>query len=148
MGKLFIYSNTESSIGQYGDWSGWNLLPWQLELDTMFLHANCAQMNELHYLRAELLRHLKLNRFKNVSSYTNRYPKADAPFKMRISKNMPVRKRTYKRFFGDHLFFGAQRIFWIVLMLSKTLTNRNKMSKQERIWFWKNIKVYPIQLLG
>lgn len=141
-GKLHIYSHAESALGQYGDFSGWNLLPWQLEPDTGFLHANCAQLNELHYLRAELMRQLKLDRFEKIASYCHSFPKEKAPYEIVIRRGYPARKRPFKRWIFDHGFFTIQRVGWV---LQKPFF---KMSREHKTLFWKNFKIYPNRLLG
>ncbi len=143
--KLYVYSYVESAIGQFGDWSGWNLLPWQLEIDTMFLHANCAQSPILHFLRAELLRQLGLNRFPNISLYCQKYAKNLAPYRIGIKKGFPVRKRSLKRFVSDHMFFVMQRFGWILKMY---FYKSDQMTNEQKKYFWKSIKIYPNSLLG
>ncbi len=143
--KLYIYSHADTSIGQYGDYSGWNLLPWQLELENMFLHANCMQLNDLHFLRAALLRHLKLDRFEHIKSYCAEYPIKSSPFRIGFKKGFPVRRRLFRRFIFDHLFFLAQRSGWI---LQKFFVPSIKMTPEQEKWFWRNIFIYPNNLLG
>lgn len=141
--KLFIYSDLSRAIGQYGDKIGWNLLPWQLDQEFMFLHANCSQKNELHYLRAELMRSLSFDQFKNMKEYCERYPRKKSPYIMKKENGLPVRKRTLNRLIHDKLFFFLRKLS---ARINFTLSRNpgEKISPEHRL----NSNIFPTDFLN
>jgi hypothetical protein len=68
-GKFFVYTYCQDCLGLYGDCSGWNLLPWQYQPSTGFLHANCQQLPSLNNLRAALFHDFGFTRYPYIGEY-------------------------------------------------------------------------------
>lgn len=68
-GLFHSYTYVEDSVNQFGENSGFSLLPWQYQPKYAFLHANCYQEPDLHPLRVEMLRFNGLDRYPEVSAY-------------------------------------------------------------------------------
>ncbi|HKZ56336.1 MAG TPA: hypothetical protein VJ024_01395 [Thermodesulfovibrionales bacterium] len=124
-GKFYIYTSMEDALGQYGDYCGWRLLPWQYQPSTAFLHANCAQMPSLNGLRAAFLRDFGYTKYPLIKEYYEEVSpdckkfirrhgvlvyKRDIKRKTIITLYWQIRKiyhhflrRKYERYFGDRL---------------------------------------------
>ncbi len=108
-GKFYIYSDLTDTIGQFGDWVGWNMLPWQYQLSTGFLHANCAQVPLLHRLRAALLHDLGFTRYPLISNYYSQVQPNSKLFTRR--HKILVYKKPIKRFFKESLYWYSYRAY-------------------------------------
>ena len=73
-GLFYSYTNSEDAVNQFGENSGFNLLPWQYQPNYAFLHANCFQELDLHPLRAEMLRFKGLDHYPEVGAYCHTFP--------------------------------------------------------------------------
>jgi hypothetical protein len=72
-GLLNAYTHLTHCVNHYGERSGYNLLPWQYDPEWGFLHANCAQDEYLHPLRAAFLKHLGLDKYHAAKRYCKRH---------------------------------------------------------------------------
>ncbi len=71
--ELYPYTDSNRSLNHYGENIAHNLLPWQLQNEFGFLHANCIELPKLHILRASLLRIYKYDRYPEISEYCYKY---------------------------------------------------------------------------
>ena len=66
---VYIYSDGNRCVNQYGEICGGSLLPLNYQIDTGFLHANCEQMHSLNPIRARFLVYHRLNKLKYCQIY-------------------------------------------------------------------------------
>jgi hypothetical protein len=142
-GKLYFYSHLESAIGQYGDPVGWNLLPWQYETKTSFLHANCAQVPHLHKLRAQLLKDMAYDQYPEIKKYCNQHINSYPMRKITQKNGHSTFRRSLSRYLYDHLFFKIQKISQFLFLLT-----HYSQSKKNLRNYRKNNKIYPTNLLN
>ncbi len=108
-GKFHIYSDISDTMNHYGDWMGWNLLPWQYQLSTGFLHANCAQVFSLNALRAAFLNDLGFTRYPLVARYYRDVVPDPLLFTRR--NGMLVYKKPLSRRVRESFFWWAYRAY-------------------------------------
>jgi len=108
-GKFHIYSDLSDTINHYGDWMGWNLLPWQYQLGTSFLHANCAQVPSLNILRAAFLDDLNFTRYPLVAKYCQEFACSKKLFRRR--HGVLVYKKPFKRAGKEFIYWNGFRFF-------------------------------------
>lgn len=109
-GKFHIYSDLSDTINHYGDWTGWNLLPWQYQLSTGFLHANAAQVPSLDRLRAAFLDDLGLTRYPLVAKYCSEIAPDARLFRKKY--DVLVYKKPLKRAVKEAYWWWSHRAYW------------------------------------
>ena len=112
-GKFYAYSHLEDAIGQYGDYCGFNLIPWQYEITTGFLHANCAQVPALNKLRAAMLKDFGFTKYPLVLEYFNEISPNMTDFKRR--HGVFVNKKNLKRKGFETLYWVSQNLYQNIL---------------------------------
>lgn len=95
------YTHVEDAVNQFGENSGFNLLPWQYQPNYAFLHANCFQESDLHPLRAELLRFKGLDQYPEVGAYCRTFPAGSEAF----------------GYAGEYVYFQQTLIEWLKVNL-------------------------------
>ena len=106
-GAFHIYTDVADTVNHYGDWMGWNLLPWQYQLSTGFLHANCAQVPTLNTLRAAFLHDLGFTRYPLVARYYQ--DTAPDPHAFTRRHGVLVYKKPLRRKVRESLYWWAYR---------------------------------------
>lgn len=96
-GLFHSYTHVEDAVNQFGENSGFNLLPWQYQPNYAFLHANCFQEPDLHPLRAELLRFKGLDQYPEVGAYCRTFPAGSEAF----------------GYAGEYVYFQHTLIEWL-----------------------------------
>lgn len=109
-GKFHIYSDLSDTINHYGDWMGWNLLPWQYQLSTGFLHANAAQVPSLDRLRAAFLDDLGFTRYPLIAKYCRGVAPDGRLFRRR--HGVLVYKKPVKRAVKEAYWWWSHRAYW------------------------------------
>lgn len=112
-GKFYIYSDLSDTINHYGDWMGWNMLPWQYQLSTAFLHANCAQVPSLDRLRAAFLDDLGFTRYPLVAKYCREVAPEARLFRRR--HGVLVYKKPLKRAMREACSWWSCRAYWRII---------------------------------
>lgn len=107
-GKFYIYSDLKDTVNHYGDYMGWNLLPWQYQPSTGFLHANCAQVPSLNRLRAAFLDDLGYARYPLISRYIKET--APNPRLFRRRGGLLVYKKSLQRLIKESLWWYSFKI--------------------------------------
>jgi len=114
-GLFNIYTNLKNCVNHYGEKSGQSLLPWQYDPEFGFLHANCAQDEFLHPLRAAFLKHLELDKYPAAKLYCEKY----------------LSKATHIRYTKDYVYFrkGLKQKLTIAITF-------NVMRLYHRLLYW------------
>lgn len=112
-GKFHIYTNVEDALNHYGDFTGWNLLPWQYQPAFGFLHANAAQIPSLHTLRAAFLQDLGFTRYPLVCKYYEETAPEHRLFRRR--RGILVYKKPMKRALEEALYWYPYRCYTTLL---------------------------------
>ncbi|MBI2552424.1 hypothetical protein HYW17_03960 [Candidatus Uhrbacteria bacterium] len=102
-GALHIYTALADTTNQYGDFTGFNQLPWQYQPAFGFLHANAAQTPSLHQLRAAFLHNLGLTRYPLVEKYYKET--APDPRLFRRRRGVLVYKKPLKRALKEAMYW-------------------------------------------
>jgi len=109
-GKFYIYTSLEDAVNHFGDYTGWNLLPWQYQPSFGFLHANCAQVPSLDRLRAGFLHDLGFTNYPLVKQY---YDKIDPDLRLFTRrKGVLVYKKPLKRAMKEAYWWYSHRAYW------------------------------------
>lgn len=108
-GAFHVYTALEDTLNQYGDFMGWNLLPWQYQPSLGFLHANAAQVPSLHRLRAAFLNDFGFTRYPLVEKYCKET--APDPRLFRRRRGVLVYKKPFKRALKEALYWYPYRCY-------------------------------------
>lgn len=108
-GAFHVYSALEDTLNHYGDFTGWNLLPWQYQPSFGFLHANAAQVPSLHRLRAAFLHDLGYTRYPLVRKYWEETAPDPALFRRR--RGVLVYKKPVRRALREALYWLPYRCY-------------------------------------
>lgn len=146
-GKFYIYTYLEDAIGQYGDYCGWRLLPWQYQTSTGFLHANCAQLPSLNNLRAAFLHDFGYTKYPLIKEY---YEEISPDMKMFARHNGAiVYKKSLKRKIAVSLSWKARRLYTRILRIrydAKYESFNHDEGKKTLSYFDKMKHILPITL--
>lgn len=114
-GALHRYTALEDTLNQYGDFTGFNQLPWQYQPSFGFLHANAAQTPSLHRLRAAFLHDLGLTRYPRIEKYYSQT--APDPHLFRRRRGVLVYKKPMERALKEALYWYPYR--WYTALMRR-----------------------------
>lgn len=112
-GALHIYTTVKDTLNQYGDFTGFNQLPWQYQPSFGFLHANAAQTPSLHHLRAAFLHDLGFTKYPLVRKYYEETSPDPKLFRRRYG--VLVYKKPFKRGFKEALYWYPYLLYTAIM---------------------------------
>ena len=147
-GKFHIYSYEDDTIGQYGDFCGISLLPWQYQFSTSFLHANCAQMPSLDNLRAAFLHDIGFTKYPLIKEYFKDVSPDMSKFSRR--HGVLVNKKMMKRKITTSFYWYSRKSYHTFQILRHKLTHaKNKNVHSDTLYFFNKYKhVWPPGISG
>lgn len=145
-GDVSVYCDGSTCVNHYGEFCGGSLLPLNYQIDTAFLHANCAQVDSLHSIRAKFLIFHKLNTLDYCGAYCEKYISSTDPG---INKLRQVFKR---RTIYDNIFILIYGMF-ALLNFVKVSLNLRKISHHRKDVirfkiFLKNVFKLPVYFIS
>lgn len=126
-GAFHIYTTLKDTFNQYGDFMGWNLLPWQYQPSFGFLHANAAQVPSLHHLRAAFLHDLEFTKYPLIQKYYQEIAPDSRLFRRR--RGVLIYKKPFKRALKEALYWYPYRCY-TSLMRQKYARQYNALSER------------------
>lgn len=145
-GEVSVYCDGSTCINHYGEFCGGSLLPLNYQIDTAFLHANCAQLESLHPIRARFLVFHKLNMLAYCGAYCEKHITSN---QLCISKLSQVfkKKTIYDRIFV--LIYGTHALLnYVKLYINFRKTSHHRKDDAGFNIFRNNIFKLPVYFIS